>query len=269
MEVTLSQLQSSFVFECKWVSDPSWEKILAGNSGLSGLSMGDKGPGVGVEWGRGKGKEASESSVLSFLHTLAQRQQTAYSLPSVDLDKGFSDEEENGFTCVLFLLDLFLMEAVCLSRCTLLKATFLALSFRSLYHRGWAASCYPHTKHVSKGLGSPQRTMEHAKSCHRELTKVGKRKVITYWVPTVYTALPGISCVGDLKGSTFFLDSHGNLRIYRWSQKVNTPSPGSITWGVVISVLWQLVMHLRERSDCQVMNAMNSFIQSLQQIFII
>lgn len=57
------------------------------------------------------------------------------------------------------------------------------------------------------------------------MSKVGEAKVITYWVPTVYTALPGISCRGDLKDSILYLDSHGILRIHRWSQKVNTPSP--------------------------------------------
>ena len=70
--------------------------------------MGGTGPG-GVEWGRGKGKEASESTVLSFLHTLAQGQQTASGLPSLDVDKEFNNEEENGLPCAQFLLDLFLM----------------------------------------------------------------------------------------------------------------------------------------------------------------
>lgn len=85
----------------------------------------------GVKWGRGKGKEAIESIALSFLQTFAQRQQTAYSLSSADLDKGF-DNGEDGFIYALLLFDLFLTQAVYLSNCTPLKAIVLVLPFGPL-----------------------------------------------------------------------------------------------------------------------------------------
>lgn len=90
----------------------------------------------GVKWGRGKGKEAIESIALSFLQTFAQKQQTAYGLSSADLDKGFDNGEEDGFTYALLLFDLFLTQAVYLSNCTPLKAIVLVLPFGPLYHRG-------------------------------------------------------------------------------------------------------------------------------------
>lgn len=121
------------------------------------------------------------------------------------------EEKKTGFTCALFLLDLSLIQAVNLSGCTFLKEHFLVCLLDHFTMKGELSCLLP----GFRGLHKTARRTEHFQSYITERWPTWERGKSSLTVSTVYTALVGISHMGDLEGSAFSLDSRGILRIYR------------------------------------------------------